>query len=544
MHYLWLLLCAVGLFLYAVWGSYFARNPLDNIPGPLRQHWCTGNLNQIFARYAWDFHKMLAERYGSVSKFYGLFGARELYVFDPKAMYHILVKDQDTFEVTPAFSATNKVLFGDGLLSTLGEHHRKQRKLLNPAFSISHVRNMVPAFLEVTNCLRDGIAAQVKHGPREINMLEWLNRTALELVGQGGLGYSFDCLKEGYVNPYSAAVKNLVPTVLKVSVARKFLPFLINVGTPNIRRFIVRIFPWKALKEICGIVDVMDEASMKVFEEKKRALSEGDDAVLHQVGEGKDIMSILLRANMDASAEDRLPDSELVAQMSTLIFTATHTTSGALCRTLLTLAHYQDAQDRLREEIQQAMAEFGELDYEALGNLSFLDAVCRETLRLYPPVATVTRTALNDIVLPFSRPIKGNDGTYMREVLVPKNTNVVVSILNSNQDPETWGDDALQWKPERWLSPLPQSVVDAEIPGVYSHLMTFIGGGRACIGFKFSELEMKIVLCKLVQTFKFTPTKEIDWTTQASSPNVKGSEDAKWQLPLRVEMISDCSVQC
>jgi len=58
----------------------------------------------------------------------------------------------------------------------------------------------------------------------------------------------------------------------------------------------------------------------------------------------------------------------------------------------------------------------------------------------------------------------------MREVLVPKNTNVVVSIMNSNQDPEIWGDDALQWKPERWLSPLPQNVIDAEIPGVYSHL--------------------------------------------------------------------------
>lgn len=90
---------------------------------------------------------MLADRYGPVSKFYGLFGARELYVFDPKAMYHIMVKDQNTFEVTPAFLATNKVLFGDGLLSTLGERHRKQRKMLNPVFSISHMRDMVPAFL-------------------------------------------------------------------------------------------------------------------------------------------------------------------------------------------------------------------------------------------------------------------------------------------------------------------------------------------------------------------------------------------------------------
>lgn len=258
---------------------------------------------------------MLADRYGPVSKFYGLFGARELYVFDPKAMYHIVVKDQNTFEVTPAFLATNKVLFGDGLLSTLGERHRKQRKMLNPVFSISHMRDMVPAFLVVTKCLRDGIAAQVEHGPRELNMLEWLNRTALELVGQSGLGYSFDCLTEGYANPHSAAIKNLLPTIFKVSVARKFLPFLINVGPPNFRRFIVKNFPWKVLKEICNIVDVMDETSMKVFEEKRRALSKGDDAVLHQVGEGKDIMSILLRANMDASAEDRLPDSELVAQM-------------------------------------------------------------------------------------------------------------------------------------------------------------------------------------------------------------------------------------
>ena len=51
----------------------------------------------------------------------------------------------------------------------------------------------------------------------------------------------------------------------------------------------------------------------------------------------------------------------------------------------------------------------------------------------------------------------------------------------SNVNKVLWGEDANEWKPERWLSPLPVSVTDAKIPGVYSNLMTFMGGGRACM---------------------------------------------------------------
>lgn len=51
---------------------------------------------------------------------------------------------------------------------------------------------------------------QVEHCPGEINMFEWLNRTTFEMVGQSGLGYSLDSLKEGDANPFSIAVKNLL----------------------------------------------------------------------------------------------------------------------------------------------------------------------------------------------------------------------------------------------------------------------------------------------------------------------------------------------
>ena len=61
------------------------------------------------------------------------------------------------------------------------------------------------------------------------------------------------------------------------------------------------------------------------------------------------------------------------------------------------------------------------------------------------------------------------DGKLMHEVFVPKGTSVVISILASNRNRALWGPDADEWKPERWEK-LPDAVVNAHIPGVYSHL--------------------------------------------------------------------------
>lgn len=72
--------------------------------------------------------------------------------------------------------------------------------------------------------------------------------------------------------------------------------------------------------------------------------------------------------------------------------------------------------------------------------------------------------------MPLSSPIKGVDGREMHTLSIPKNTTIIVSILNANQDPALWGLDSFEWKPERWLSPLPDALVDARMPGVYSHL--------------------------------------------------------------------------
>jgi len=64
-------------------------------------------------------------------------------------------------------------------------------------------------------------------------------------------------------------------------------------------------------------------------------------------------------------------------------------------------------------------------------------------------------------------PIKGVDGTEIHEILVPKNTTIYVAMRAANLDLSLWGSDARVWRPERWFSPLPQSV--SELPGAYSH---------------------------------------------------------------------------
>ena len=72
--------------------------------------------------------------------------------------------------------------------------------------------------------------------------------------------------------------------------------------------------------------------------------------------------------------------------------------------------------------------------------------------------------------MPLSEPIRGRDGKVMTEIVVPKHTYVLVGIRACNRNKALWGDDALEWKPERWLKPLPETVGDAHIPGVYSSL--------------------------------------------------------------------------
>ncbi|KAJ3795928.1 cytochrome P450 [Lentinula aff. detonsa] len=546
----------IPLVVVALWrflhGKTGASLGLNNIPGPPYPSWFKGNFQQVFNPNAWEFHEYLAKKYGSSVRLHGPYGTNTLYTFDSKAMHTVLVKDQDVFEEDDGFIKGNLLIFGDGLLGTLGmsyrHRHRKQRKMLQPVFSAAHMKEMVPSFFELENALKNQLLnglPTTKEEVEQVDILSWMGRTALELMGQAGLGYSFDPLTdEDSAHPYSKVIKELLPTLTRLQFWQfNVLPYVSWIGTPAFRRSIVNRLPWKDLHHLRDMVDYMYRIAQVIYESKKRALEKGDQAIALQIGRGKDLISILMKENMKASEEDRLEDTEVISQYT---FFELKFSQSAMARLLHLLAQHPDAQKKLRQELIEAKRQNDghDFSYEELIALPYLDAVCRETLRLYSPASVVTRRTRQDTVIPLHQPITGLDGTEMHEVAIPKNTSVIVSISNANRNSDLWGEDADEWKPERWLSPLPKALVDARIPGVYSHLMTFIGGGRSCIGFKFSQLEMKVVISTLVENFQFYPSVkdlEIFWQMNGVTAPVVG-KDIHPQLPIGISLVDRNSV--
>jgi hypothetical protein len=153
--------------------------------------------------------------------------------------------------------------------------------------------------------------SQTKNGPAKMDMLDLMMRTALEGIGQGGLGHSYKALEAGDGNSaFRVALRSLMsvyllpnvttsyqfhssPTIFSLQIERQILPFILAIGTPEFRGKLVDLVPSKRLHRLRDIVNEMYITNLNVFEHKKRALKEGDEKVLQQVGQGRDIVSVL-----------------------------------------------------------------------------------------------------------------------------------------------------------------------------------------------------------------------------------------------------------
>lgn len=85
---------------------------------------------------------------------------------------------------------------------------------------------------------------------------------------------------------------------------RFFIPLLVKLGPASFRRFLLDLTPNPDLQKVKKIVDVMSETSGDIYREKLSALNNGDESVLRQMGEGKDVMSILCKSPLSDDLYD------------------------------------------------------------------------------------------------------------------------------------------------------------------------------------------------------------------------------------------------
>lgn len=108
--------------------------------------------------------------------------------------------------------------------------------------------------------------------------------------------------------------------------------------------------------------------------------------------------------------------------------------------------------------------------YSPIATLNRRYGVTLPPFSLYFIDTSICRTT-QDIVMPLAAPVRGKDGSTFTEVALPKGTDVAIAAWGSNINPAIWGEDAEEWKPERFIQPLPEALTEAHIPGVYSNLL-------------------------------------------------------------------------
>jgi len=294
--------------------------------------------------------------------------------------------------------------------------------------------------------------------------------------------------------------------------------------------------PTKRNREIAGSMSAMRRIGARLISAKKAALleqtkSDSTDGLQKNDVRSRNLLTLLIKSNTAFAASEArsMSEEEISGQIPTFIIAGHETTSSTTTWCLYALSKHPEIQKKLREELMQ---EPEAPTYQQLDALPYLDAVVRETLRVFPVVTGTAREATKDDLIPLSKPITDQFGNILNHVKIQKGDSIFIPIKEVNLSKDIWGEDAAEFKPERWSS-LPDSVKD--IPGVWGNLMSFIGGPRSCIGYKFAIIEMKALLYTLVRAihFEIDPKLEISAkTTIVSRPRVKSEPEKGSQLPL------------
>ncbi|CAG8755911.1 8252_t:CDS:2, partial [Racocetra persica] len=217
---------------------------------------------------------------------------------------------------------------------------------------------------------------------------------------------------------------------------------------------------------------------------------------------GKNLLSLITKANDNLPANEQLTHKELFSQVMTLITAGHETISNAISRAIYFLAKYPDTQDRLRKEVSDILTDrnyFPTVD--EIEHLKYLECVFKETIRLIPPIPIIRRCTSKDEI--------------MNGYFVPKDTPLWISIHAIHHDPLIWGDDVEVFNPSRWLDPEINSKI------THYNFIPFGAGPRFCLGMKLAHLEFKSIISVIIRNLEFRLVEDYTYETKTSDASSK-----------------------
>lgn len=175
-------------------------------------------------------------------------------------------------------------------------------------------------------------------------------------------------------------------------------------------------------------------------------------------------------------------------QALNILIAGRDTTASLLSYSIWHLAHHPEVYKKLREEIVETFGTTGTegVTFEKLKSCTYLKNVINEVLRVNPSVPRNIRTAEVDTQLP-----KGGGPDGQEPVFIPKGTNILYAVHELHRQPSIWGDDAEDFRPDRW---------ETHHPKGWDYL-PFNGGPRICLGQQFALTEASFVLTRIAQKY-------------------------------------------
>ncbi|SOV04024.1 related to Cytochrome P450 [Ustilago sp. UG-2017a] len=480
---------------------HYYLSPLRHLPGP-KPKLFIGNMDEFTQKPGAAAELDWSRRYGQSGVFRStfLFGREAVHFMRPKALRKILVEDPYSYPKPPMAWKLLGLIAGYGLLTVEGETHKKMRKTMNPAFSLTNLIEQFPVYYDKLYPLIERMKSQVHQASQDYAIIDCdaaVNKALLDIICLTAFGYDANCVNDP--DNELASAYHLVTSIQNgQNQARINMVLNLPLGDTVLDwasdKFdfagpLKRSKPGSVGETFFALLNGVHRIKKVSKQILHKQLQSGERA--GKVGGFKAIIDIIEESHL--SENDGRPknlkqaERDMINQVLTFLGAGHETTASGVSWTLWNLASHPQVQDKLRKECTELMDQDERPPYSALKALAYLDAVINESMRITPPVPRTVRIASKASTI---------DGLY-----IPKGTLLPISNRSINMDTQVWGPDADEFKPERWFN----------LPDKYDRtfsMITFIAGAHACIGRTMSYLEMKAAIFLLVSNFRFEPASK------------------------------------